>query len=150
MSLAAAIRKFAGVDQETDYILLLSEGVHIIPRAIIGISPYNRGLAMTYRDGSGKVDVVYVPHDFKYLEKDGKYYLGKRAGNNSACAVLGSSLDKDCPGEDLSALVRAHGLALGFKALYERSIPWKLIIIIGIGVVAIIGLVAWLGPRIFG
>lgn len=150
MSLAAAIRKFAGVDQETDYILLLSEGVHIIPRAIIGVSAYNRGLAMTYRNGTGKIDVVYVPHNFKYLQKDGKYYLGKHAGNNSACEVLGPSSDKDCPGEDLSALVRAHGLALGFKALYEKAIPWKLIVIIGVAAVAIIGLIAWVGPKIFG
>jgi hypothetical protein len=105
---------------------------------------------MTYRNGSGKIDVVYVPHNFNYLEKDGKYYLGKRAGNNSACPVLAGSVDAHCPGEDLSSLIRAHGIALGLKALYERSIPWKLIIVIGIGAVAIIGLVAWLGPRIFG
>ena len=143
------IRQMFGIDGRTDYIVLISEGVHIVPRPIIGIEPYNRGLAMRYRNGANKIDTVYVPHNFDYLEKDGKYYLGKRAGNNSACAILGQSVDKNCPGEDLSALVRADGIALGLKSLTERSIPWKLILIIGAAAVGIIALIAYVGPKVF-
>lgn len=143
------LRQMLNIDARTDYIVLVSEGVHIVPRAVIGVAPYNRGLIMTYRNGTGKTDTVGVPHGFKYLEKDGKYYLGKRAGNNSACELIGPSIDQNCPGEDLSALFRAHGIALGLKALYDKSINWKLLLIIGAGVVGIIGLIAWLGPRLF-
>ena len=143
------IRQMFGIDGRTDYIVLISEGVHIVPRPIIGIEPYNRGLAMRYRNGANKIDTVYVPHNFDYLEKDGKYYLGKRAGNNSACAILGQSVDRNCPGEDLSALVRADGIALGLKSLTERTIPWKLILIIGAAAIGIIALIAYVGPKVF-
>lgn len=143
------IRQMFGIDGRTDFIVLISEGVHVIPRVITAMVPYNRGIAMRYRNGANKVDTVYVPHGFRYLEKDGKYYVGKRAGNNSACEVLGPSMDPNCPGEDLSALIRADGIALGLKALYERTINWKLILILGAGGVAIIALIAIFGPRLF-
>lgn len=144
------LRQILQIDGQTDYIVLVSEGVHIVPRQVIGLAPYNRGIAMRYRNGAKKIDTVFVPHNFKYLEKDGKYYLGKRAGNNSACEIMGPSVDGHCPGEDLSALVRADGIALGLKALYERSVNWKLILIIGAGAIGIIALVAWLAPKIMG
>lgn len=149
MSVRAAFRRFTGLEGTTDYIVLCTEGVHVVPHAVVSVEAFNKGLAMQYRDGADQLDVVYVPHNFRYLQRNGKYYLGKRVGNNSACAVLGPSLDEKCPGADLSALVRAHGVALGFRALYERVIPWKLIIIIGIGVAVIIGIVAFVGPRLF-
>ena len=144
------LRQIFNIDGRTDYILLLSEGVHIIPRPIISITPYNRGLIMNYRNGSNQIDTVGVPHGFKFLEKDGKYYLGKHAGNNSACEIMGPSKDPNTPGEDMSALFRAHGIALGLKALYERRINWKLILILCVVAVAVIGLVAWIAPKVFG
>lgn len=144
------LRQMFGIDGRTDYIVLISEGVHVVPRAIIGIVPYNRGIAFRYRNGANKIDTVYAPHGFKYLEREGKYYLGKRAGNNSACEVLGPSVDPHCPGEDLSALIRADGIALGLKALYERNINWKLILIIGACAIGAIALISYVAPRIFG
>jgi hypothetical protein len=137
------------IDGTTDYVVLLTEGQHLVPRPIISVVPYNRGLAMRYRNGANQIDNVYVPHGFPFLEAGGKYYVGKRVGNNSACPVLAGSVDRHCPGEDLSALIRADGIGVGFKALYEHVIPWKAIIIIGVIAAVVVGLIAWLGPRLF-
>ena len=143
------LRQMLQLDGTTDFVVLLTEGVHVVPRDIIGIEPYNRGLAMRYRNGAKQIDTVYVPHNFRYLQKDGKFYLGKRVGNNSAVPVLGDPVDKSCPGEDLSALIRADGIGVGFKALYETRIPWRAILIIGGIAAAVIALIAILGPRLF-
>lgn len=159
MSVAATFRRWAGVEQSTDYIVLVTDGQEFAPRPVVAITGYNEGLVMRYRNGKGKLDVVYIPHSYRPLRHKGKYYIGKRLGNNSACRVidgqryqraddiLGPPTDKDCPGEDLSSLIRADGVALGFKALYERNIPWKLIIILGVGVVVIIGVVVFVAQR---
>lgn len=143
------LRQMLQLDGKTDFVVLLTEGVHIVPRDIIGLVPYNRGVAMRYRNGSGQVDTVYVPHNFNYLQRDGKYYLGKQVGNNSACPVLGRPVDPNTPGEDLSALIRADGIGVGFKALYETRIPWKAILIVGGIAAGVIALIAIVGPRLF-
>lgn len=159
MSVRATFRRLAGLEGATDYVVLVTDGREFKPRDIVGMTAYNEGIVMVYRNARDQLDEVFVPHNFPMLRSNGKYYLGKRVGNNSACQlidgrrittatrVVGESVDPDCPGEDLSALGRSHGLGLGFKALYERNIPWRLIIILGVVVVAVIVIMAVVGRR---
>jgi hypothetical protein len=61
-----------------------------------------------------------------------------------AVAVVAASTDPNCPGEDLSAIVRTHGVALGYKALYENKLSLKLLLLLVVTAVIIIGVVMYI------
>jgi hypothetical protein len=146
----AGIMELLPKKSKTDYIVIVSDGLKGKPYPITEIVGYNEGYALRYKNGDDKLDVVYVSRQFRFLEYEGKYLLGKRLGNNSGCEidfegakikegieVIGPSTDPDCPGEDLSSLVRTDVLAIGYSTLTESKVSRKLIIIIIIAVIVI-------------
>lgn len=115
----------------------------VIVYRITKISAYNGGYAMEYAGRNQRQDVVYVPKNYPFTRRNGAVWVGKVAGNNSAAVVrfgptVGASLDPDCPGEDLSMLVRTDLMARGYRTVYEKKIPWKAVILIGVAVLAVI------------
>lgn len=142
-------------EKKTKYLILVSDGQVVRACPVIERSSYNEGFAMRYKDHEGKMDVVYMSREYRPLELQpgGKLLIGKRIGNNSACKVVvdglsmvkaddvvGPSTDKDCPGEDLSCLVRTDVMARGYSTLSESKVPWKWVIIIGIIAVVVIAI----------
>jgi len=138
---------------KTNFKVKVSDGNQARTYDVGEVVAYNEGFALRYKDKDGNKDVVYMGRKYRPLMEDGCYIVGKNLGNNSAaivvdgvklavaCDVVGRSTDADCPGEDLSAIIRSDGLAIGYKALYETKIPWKLLLIAGIVGVVIIGVV---------
>jgi len=115
-------------------VLVVGADGETIQHKVIDVAGYNDGYAMRYLDGNKALEVVYVPRNYKFKEENGVMLVGKRFGNNSACPimVLGESVDKDCPGEDLSAVGRSDLFAHGIMTLYgKQNINWKVILIIG-------------------
>lgn len=132
---------------KTDIVVIVSNGLKGKPYPITEVIGYNEGFALRYKNSQHKLDTVYIKHDFRMLEMDGKYYLGKRLGNNSGCEidyeeekvkegveVVGPSTDPNCPGNDLSALVRNDVMAQGYLTLTEDKVPKKLIVIVLIAI----------------
>jgi len=123
-------------------ILVIGAGGEIVEHEVVEVAGYNEGYAMRYLDGNKMLEVVYVPRGYKFREQNGVKLVGKRFGNNSACPImfLGESVDKDCPGADLSAVGRADLVARGINTLTgKQAINWKWILIIGgVAVVAVL------------
>ena len=130
------------VDSSKYGVLVCGSAGEIVEHAVVEVAGYNEGYAMRYLDGNKMLEVVYVPRNYKFREQNGVKLVGKRFGNNSACPImfLGESVDKDCPGADLSAVGRADLFARGILTLSgKQNINWKLVLIIGgIAVVAIL------------
>lgn len=138
--------------KKTKYNVVVSDGLRGRKYPVKEFVAYNEGYVLRYKNGDGQMDVVYAGPKYRPLEVDGEYWVGKRTGNNSACyidyegikvkeacEVVGPSIDPDCPGEDLSSLVRTDVLAIGYHTLTEaKKVSWKVIIIIGIIVVAVV------------
>lgn len=136
--------------KDNKFLVLVSDGVHLKRYPVYAVVGYNGGYRMSYKDDDGVADVVYIGREYKFLEADGKYLVGKQLGNNSACpvcvgmaeaeiakvnsacVVVGESSDKDCPGDDLSSLILSDFFGVGIKTIYGKtSIPWKWVLIIG-------------------
>ena len=144
---------------KTKYKVKVSDGNQVKTFDVLKMIGYNEGFAMRYKDGDGNVDVVYMARDYRPVQEDGFYLVGKNLGNNSAatlvdgksvaigCDIVGRSSDPDCPGEDLSAIVRSDGVAIGYKALYESKIPWKLIVIFAIVAFVIFAIIMFMRTR---
>lgn len=132
------------------YEVLESDGTQLKRRKVLTVKGYNDGLVLTYQ-GDGMLDKVYVGRNYRPLRYKNRYWVGKRLGNNSACQVvdslkvplatdvLGPSTDKDCPGDDLSRLSLSDMFGTGvLTVLGKRNIPWLLIGIITVVVIAVI------------
>lgn len=153
------IDKLFGNRPKTKYKVKVSDGNQLRTYDVLKIDAYNEGFALRYKDTSGKVDVVYMARSYRPVQEDGFYIVGKNIGNNSAativdgravavgCDVVGASSDKDCPGEDCSAILRSDGLAIGYKALYESKIPWKMIVIFAIVAFVIFAVIMFMRTR---
>jgi hypothetical protein len=142
--------------QKPHYRVKVSDGSHAHTYDVKRMTPYNDGFVLEYKNSQNKWDVVFMGRKYRPLLENGIFLVGKNAGNNSAAVVIdgpggqkisttspiiGISTDPNCPGEDLSSIVRSHSLATGYKALYESKIPWKtLVIIIIIGIVIMVGI----------
>lgn len=124
-------------------LVLESDGHKISKHPITSISPYNEGMAAAYKNRQDKEDYVYFGPDYRPEILDGHTIYGKRQGNNSAAYLIGNPTDPDCPGADLSSLIRAHGNHKGFKAIYEKAIPWKLILLGAAGLVIVLIIVQY-------
>jgi len=145
--------------RKTQYKVKVSDGNRCRTYDVTEVVGYTDGFALRYKDGQGNQDVVYMARTYRPVVEDGFYMVGKRLGNNSAavvvdgkqlavgCDVVGRSTDSDCPGEDLSAIVRSDGLAIGYKALYESKIPWKMIVIFGIVAFVILAIIMFMRTR---
>lgn len=132
---------------KTNYKVKVSDGNEAKTFDVLAMEPYNEGYALRYKDDHKTADVVYMSRGYRPIREDGFFIVGKNAGNNSAAYIVGQSTDKDCPGEDLSAIIRADGLAEGFKALYESKINWKLLLILAVVAGGIFLVVAYLKSR---
>ena len=104
---------------------------------------YNGGFAIDYIGRDKLKDVVYVPKNYPFVQRNGYTCVGKVSGNNSAAPVsfgvaVGGSVDVNCPGEDLSMLIRTDCMARGYRTMYAKNINWKLLLIIGGVVIAAI------------
>ena len=146
------------------YIVLVSDGAKLSHCTVVETVGYNEGLVHRYRTKSGVLDMVYCSRKYRALEESGVFYIGKQLGNNSGaklvdvtvdgvavkvvegCEVVGESSDKDCPGEDLSALIRSDFVGKGIKTEYGKGgIPWKWVIIVGVIALLIFGAVRFGG-----
>ena len=128
-------------------VLVVGAGGEVVEHEVMEIAGYNEGYAMRYLDGDKVLEVVYVPRNYKFKEQNGVLLVGKRLGNDSACPILslGESVDKDCPGADLSAVGRADLFARGILSLSgKQNINWKVILIVGavVAVVIVIYMIA--------
>lgn len=160
------------------FVVLESDGVHGRFFNVKQVLGYNNGYAYIYKNGDGLEDMVLAGMKYKALEVDGTHIIGKRQGNDSACClcklhtesemqeidipgkgkvkvsatqVIGNPSDPDCPGEDLSALGRANFFGIGVRSIYKPfDIPWKIIGIVGIGIIAVIIFVKVILPSIGG
>lgn len=153
------LTKLWETNEKSQFKVKVSDGIRCRSFPVKEVVGYNEGKVMRYKNADGQLDVVYMSHDYRPILEDGFYVVGKRLGNNSACAVIdgkpgpvaceviGKSSDRDCPGEDLSAIVRSDGLAIGYRALYESKIPWKLIVIAGIVAIVVIGIIVFMQSR---
>lgn len=105
---------------------------------------YNEGIIYEYKDEKGQLDLVAVPHGYKYLKEDGRILIGKNLGNSSAASMIqiGKSADPECPGSDLSLLIRTHVASMGWKTVNEKAMPWKMLVI-GIAVLVVVIGVVW-------
>lgn len=113
------------------------------------LTSYNGGYVMEYLGQNKAKEVVYIPRDYEFVHRNGATYVGKVAGNNSAAVLrfgpmVGASVDPDCPGADLSLLVKTDLMARGYRTVYERNIPWKLVLIIGAVVVVAVVVIMFL------
>jgi len=156
--IAELLPQLAVKKAKTDFVVIVSAGNDKGEKhAITKVIGYNEGYALRYKNGDNKLDTVYVDRNFRFLELEGKFYLGKRLGNNSGCQinidgetiqaskgieVIGAPRDPNCPGEDLSALIRTDVMALGYNTITESKINVKWVLIIG-GIVAVIALIYW-------
>lgn len=129
------------------FLVIESDGLEVKKRECTSRYGYNGGWVYKYRNGNGLEDIVLVPHKYHYGLEDGSFLIGKNVGNSSAAVLwgkgaymVGASVDRDAPGDDLSLLARTHVAAMGYKSLYEKQMPWKWLII-GIAVVVVIGAV---------
>jgi hypothetical protein len=158
---------FPIITKKTKYDVLVCDGIEskgkLFP--VTDIVAYNEGVAMRYKNHNNKLDTVYIGHKYRPLQVGDRFWIGKRLGNNSACtialngekveikaeeiavAVIGAPTDADCPGEDLSGVVRTDGLAIGYESLYESKIPWKWVVIIGVIVIAVIAVIYFIKSR---
>ena len=154
------IKELLPQNGKTAFVVIVSDGIKGKPYPIKEVVGYNEGFVLRYKNGDGELDSVYVSRKFRFLEYDGKYLLGKRLGNNSGCEinyegekvkegveVIGPSSDRDCPGEDLSSLIRTDVMAIGYRALTEAKVPKKWIIVVVIVAVIAVGVFAFIKSR---
>ena len=112
---------------------------------VVESTGYNEGTAVRYMNGDRKADVVYVGRDYVPVKVGRLEVIYKVKGNNSAAVLCPT--DRDCPGEDLSSLVRSHVMGVGYKSLYEKAFPWMWLAI-GL-IVAVIAVVVFLVAKGF-
>lgn len=141
--------------KRSGYAVLVTDGTRGGVFPVNEVVGYNDGFVLRYKNSNGQKDMVYIGRDYRAIEVDGVYWVGKRSGNNSGATItyeedgqrskvkvavdaVGPSTDPDCPGEDLSALIRGDSFATGYRALYERRIPWKVILLIGAAVLVLV------------
>lgn len=118
--------------------VLVEKPDRITAHRVRKVKPYLEGYAFEYKD-ERVWDYVYVPADWILQELNGFKVVGKLYGNNSACRIISSSCDENCPGEDLSTLVRTHVMSTGYQRVYERKLDIvKLAIVLGVVAVVII------------
>ena len=121
------------------YVVMETDGIVSRRFEVLKVEGYPDGYAYSYRNGNNQLDVVYAGLNYRPLEEPApRMVILKRKGNSSAAVIMPT--DADCPGEDLSSLVRTHLMALGYVTLYDKQVPWKWILIAGavIGIVAVI------------
>jgi hypothetical protein len=136
-------------NKKPKFVVQTSDGSHVDFHPAIKIKAYTDGLVIFYRDSDGRLDMVGVLRNYRPLERDGVFYVGKNIGNNSAAtlielhnngevekvhgatAVVGKSTDPNCPGDDMSEMMRANLYGIGLQSITEeKTVNKRLIIII--------------------
>lgn len=133
------------------FVVQVSDGSHVEFYPSVKVKAYTDGLVIFYKDADGRLDMVGALRSYRPLERDGVFYIGKNAGNNSAARlielhengkkegekvpgaaeVMGDSTDPNCPGEDMSEMMRANLYGIGLQSISEeRTVNKRLIIII--------------------
>jgi hypothetical protein len=109
---------------------------------------YNQGLAFEFKM-HGERQLLYASHFYPPMIVGPHRFYFKTPGNDSAAYVLygphgffAIPSDKDCPGEDLSALVFTDVMTRGYKKLTKSN--WMLFAIIGgVAILLIAGILIW-------
>jgi hypothetical protein len=138
-------------NKKPKFVIQTSDGSHVDFHPSVKVKAYTDGLVVFYRDPGGRLDMVGFNRKYKPLERNGSFYVGKNIGNDSAAAlvelheegkkdgvkvpaaadVVGASTDPDCPGDDLSELMRANIYGVGLQSITEeKPVNRRLIIII--------------------
>ena len=137
-----------GKSKRRSYIIAVSDGVGIKEYPALDRYAYNDGFVYEYKNEKGETDMVLVPHGYAYGQVNGSLIIGKNVGNASAARLIrneflmGGSIDRNAPGDDLSMLARTHVMAKGYKTVYEKNVPWRWLII-GIAVLVAVIAVVW-------
>jgi hypothetical protein len=145
-------------NKKPKFVVQTSDGSHVDFHPSIKIRAYTDGLVVFYKDPDGRLDMVGFNRKYRPLERDGVYYIGKNIGNDSAAnlielhrngetekvpgaaEVVGESTDPDCPGDDLSEMMRANLYGIGLQSITEEKTVNKRLIIIII-IVFVIGFI---------
>jgi hypothetical protein len=133
------------------FVVQTSDGAHVDFHPCTRVKAYTDGLVVFYKDPDGRLDMVGFNRKYRPLERNGVFYVGKNIGNDSAAAlitlhengkkdgdevpaaadIVGASTDPDCPGDDLSELMRANIYGVGLQSITEeKPVNKRLIIII--------------------
>ena len=125
---------------EKRYRIIESDGIQTEEHEVVRREAYNEGFVLVYgtRD---RPEFCYVPRGYRPIQENGLYLVAKNKGNVSAALWVGRSVDPDAPGDDMSMLARTHLMAMGYKSLYEQKVPWKLLAIGIVVLVAVVGVV---------
>ena len=142
------------------FVVQTSDGSHIAFYPSVKVKAYTDGLVVFYQNADGRLDMVGFNRKYRPLEQEGVFYIGKNIGNDSAAPlitlhrddekveapgaadIVGASTDPNCPGDDLSEIMRANLYSLALESISEeKTINKKLIIIIIIAVAVIFFLV---------
>jgi len=137
--------------KKPQFVVVTSDGSHIKFHHSTKTKAYTDGIVVFYRDPDGRLDMVGFNRKYRPLERDGVFYVGKNIGNDSAAnlitlhengkpdgeevpgpaATVGDSTDPNCPGDDLSELMRANIYGVGLQSITEeKTVNKRLIIII--------------------
>jgi hypothetical protein len=140
------------------FVVQTSDGSHVDFHPSIKVKAYTDGLVVFYKDSEGRLDMVGFNRKYRALERDGAFYIGKNIGNDSAAPlivlhrdgekvevpgaaeIVGPSTDTDCPGDDLSEMMRANIYGVGLQSITEEKTVNKRLIIIII-IVFVVGLI---------
>lgn len=138
------------------FVVQTSDGSHVDFHPVVKVRAYTDGIVLFYKNTENRLDMVGVLRNYRPLERDGVFYVGKNIGNNSAAAlitlheegkkdgdkvpaaadIVGASTDKDCPGDDMSEMMRANLYGVGLESITEeRPVNKRLIIIIIVALV---------------
>lgn len=141
------------------FVVCTSDGSHVNFHPSVKVKAYTDGLVVFYIDPDGRLDMVGFGRKYRPLERDGVFYIGKNIGNDSAAwlvklhldgqeveipgaaDVVGASTDPDCPGDDLSEVMRANLYGIGLQSISEEKTVNKRLIIIIIIAFAVIFIV---------
>jgi hypothetical protein len=142
------------------FVVVTNDGSHIDFHPSVKTKAYTDGLVVFYKDADGRLDMVGVLRNYHPLEREGVFYIGKNMGNNSAANLItlhkdnesdgeqvpeaadmvGNSTDPNCPGDDMSEMMRANLYGIGLQSITEEKTVNKRLIIIIIAAL-VIGLI---------
>lgn len=108
---------------------------------------YNEGFSVEYKPSMFKKDYAYGDEGYNPAIVNDCLYFGKEEGNNSMTPVvmMGDSYDKNCPGGDLSTLIRIDAIRRAIDSYYgkKNSWMWYIVVAIVVLIVAVGGYMYW-------
>jgi len=109
---------------------------------ITSIYSFNGGSEITYQSYNNQDEHVFIPIQARPITIGNTWYIGHIIGNNSCISFACQPCDPDCPGHDLTALIKTNIAYKAFKRLHKPMQGMAIIIIIAIIAIAVIAFMA--------